>query len=480
MKDKIQMILIALIITVGLFGISDILVEEFIFKNLEENMEAVLENNKHLGGDELLIEVDETNIQTVEVPLEVETAFIHLEDVLTDDEEIEEIIDEEVKEIVAFTPIYVEQTNIDGIEYYTKIFEVPIDTPQSEVEEKEFIEKPFLFTHLTTTKSIKETNDTKHMIEEVFVESEGNNVDDVVKQLSSTREYNTDGYVGVLTLDVGSITTSVKGYSSKENNVSAVREYTNLDYADPSLIPQSIQEDGRTLPVTNINWVVTGTGLSGDSLVPIRHTAIATYGTTYSTQVIDGYMSNAKYMGEVSKTEGESMIYTLQYSGKVMEEYITQSTVSPMNFYFGDEINNNDEELEIEEILVEKNNSLVTIIFTTLLTILVTALVFSYKIYRAYKVEVFNWNGRKFISIGSQVMNKQRPMIDLNEFDGLIKSNEFAFALDKYTTKRLYKRTIGVTYQNTIVKHRIVGFYEEYKFKIDLNEFQGEMRGHTL
>ena len=88
-----------------------------------------------------------------------------------------------------------------------------------------------------------------------------------------------------------------------------------LAYNDRSLVPESVQSDGLTLPLTGLSWSEAAN--VEDSDVPASWTATATYSkTTYTNrQVADGYQAAAVYKGEGAKTGVGSVIYTVTYTG---------------------------------------------------------------------------------------------------------------------------------------------------------------------
>ena len=203
-------------------------------------------------------------------------------------------------------PISVEQKNIDGVEYLIKVYELPAETPQEQLVETDFMLDDFLFTYVTTDKQVKEQKDTKEVTQEEKAESKSKSLDEVIKLFPATKNYDKDGYKGALTLDTGSIVTEAAGYTTKNYTVSTTKEYPGLMYADPSYVSQSASKDGYILPLTNVSWTVMATGLSGDSLVPTEYKAVATYSKTFSSQVPTGYISTARYKGNITKTTADT------------------------------------------------------------------------------------------------------------------------------------------------------------------------------
>lgn len=334
------------------------------------------------------------------------------------------------------TPISVERKNIDGTEYLIKTYETSTETEPSQLEEEPFELDGFLFSLETTDAEMNENAETKTVTEETKAESQSKNLEEVIKQFPATKSYDKDGYKGTLTLDTGSIVTEVAGYTTRNNTVSTVKEYPGLMYADPSFVSQTTIKDGYTLPLADINWVVMGTGLSGDSLVPTEYKATATYAKTFSSQVPTGYISTARYTGDVTKTTADTVTYTLTYVGR---------------------------DVDAMPILLK------VISGTICLLLLAGGAVVLVMYFRNKNgVDVYNLIDKEYIHIGHQAVDPKAPIIDLNEFEDMIQSNVFQFILDKKTATALFGRNISVTLKDVTVKHRVNGRNEEYAFELDL------------
>ena len=89
--------------------------------------------------------------------------------------------------------------------------------------------------------------DTKPHIETVTQASSTDDMETILQQLSAELEVTTeDGYTGTLQLDHTTVKVTVDGYATKTQALSASRSYPNLSEADVSLIPKSIEENGKT------------------------------------------------------------------------------------------------------------------------------------------------------------------------------------------------------------------------------------------
>ena len=99
------------------------------------------------------------------------------------------------------------------------------------------------------------------------------------------------------------------GYATRTQALSANRSYPNLSEADVSLIPKSIEEDGKTLTLADVQWSSTEQSDGAGGTVT-RYTAAASYTVTSSYQYATGYTVTADYSGQVAKPNCNMATYT--------------------------------------------------------------------------------------------------------------------------------------------------------------------------
>ena len=99
------------------------------------------------------------------------------------------------------------------------------------------------------------------------------------------------------------------GYATRTQALSASRSYPNLSEADVSLIPKSIEEDGKTLTLADVQWSSTEQSDGAGGTVT-RYTAAASYTGTSSYQYATGYTVTADYSGQVAKPDCDMVTYT--------------------------------------------------------------------------------------------------------------------------------------------------------------------------
>ena len=96
-------------------------------------------------------------------------------------------------------------------------------------------------------------------------------------------------YEGILSLDHTTIQVEAAGYSTSSRTVTAERTYPNLSDADVSLIPKTVNENGRTLTLADVSWEEAATDPTDGYDIPIRYTAMASYSGTATSKYATGY-----------------------------------------------------------------------------------------------------------------------------------------------------------------------------------------------
>lgn len=152
--------------------------------------------------------------------------------------------------------------------------------------------------------------DAKPHRETVTAETSSASVEDARSLFDDTLTAETeDGYSGELYLDEDSIAVSPSGYGVTTHAVSATRSYPSLSDVDISLLPKSIDEDGRTLTLADVQWTEAGD----------YYTATAEYTGTAQRRYVKGYTATAEYAGEVSRTTKDEVVCTAIFSGTPIE-----------------------------------------------------------------------------------------------------------------------------------------------------------------
>lgn len=185
--------------------------------------------------------------------------------------------------------------------YVLNAWDDPADIPTGDFEREGYI-----YSLLDMTRQDNTVTESKSHVETVTVESKSKDMEQIMPLLPATLEVATeDSYTGLLTLDTTSIQAEASGYGSSTRTISASRTYPNLSDADVSLIPKTIEDSGRTLSLSDVQWQEAG-GF---------YNAAATYTGTASSSYATGYTVTAEYSGEVFRTVGGTVTYTALFGG---------------------------------------------------------------------------------------------------------------------------------------------------------------------
>ena len=147
-------------------------------------------------------------------------------------------------------------------------------------------------------------------------ESRSNDMDSVLALFPQYYEYtDEDGFSGSLLLNTGTIASEVAGYGTSRTPYTVTRNYPNLSNADTAYIPKTIDDEGRTLDLQNIQWRTDNTMNVDDHEIANRYTAIAAYGGTRTSRYVSGYTLSADYSGDVLRKCVTVIRYTVIFTG---------------------------------------------------------------------------------------------------------------------------------------------------------------------
>ena len=191
----------------------------------------------------------------------------------------------------------------------------PAGIPRSDFEQDGF--------HYTLTDLLQQElpeYESRPHTETVSLESKSKDMESVLALLPQEKEFVTeDGLSGTLSLQLDTVQVEAAGYGSSTREVSATRSYPNLASQDTANIPKSIEEDGRTLTLQNIDWRTDNTASVGGYAMGDRYTAVATYTGTATTSYVTGYTVTADYTGTVSRIALNRVRYVAIFEGEPLE-----------------------------------------------------------------------------------------------------------------------------------------------------------------
>ena len=209
--------------------------------------------------------------------------------------------------------------NLNGSQQLIKTYTLsPGADPQQLIEEP-FDQEGWHYTFADIVKEENQVSDCKYHTETVTLETDTKDLGKILEQLETTLDYDDGTYSGVLTLDHTAIRTEAAGYTSQAKNVTATKTIGPLDRNDMSYVPATTVKNGVTLNLSNVDWQVIGTDLVGDTLSPASYQAVATYSGKSYHKVATGYVTSADYVGEVTRSDVESVTYKVTYLGTPAE-----------------------------------------------------------------------------------------------------------------------------------------------------------------
>lgn len=212
-------------------------------------------------------------------------------------------------------PAEVRVSEEDGVYRLEKIYYLTGRDDPAAISTADFEREGKSYTLTDILKTDQTETDTKDHIEVITVESDTKDMVGILQQLEPKLEVSTeDGYTGVLSLDHTSITVEAAGYKTSSHTVSATRTYPNLSDADVALIPKSVEENGRTLTLADVEWQDAATNPTDGYDLALRYNAVATYTGTAISKYATGYTVTAEYTGEVTKTSCDTVIYTAVFT----------------------------------------------------------------------------------------------------------------------------------------------------------------------
>ena len=198
-------------------------------------------------------------------------------------------------------PAEVRESEENGVHRIEKVYVLSVRDDPAAIPTADFEREGRSYTLLDVIKNDQTETDTKDHIEVVTLATDTKDVAAIIQQLEPALEVTTeDGYTGTLTPDYPGITVVADGYQTSSRTVTATRSYPNLSDADASLIPKTITDGGRTLTLADVQWQEAG---------GVYH-ATASYSGTATGKYATGYTATVEYKGEVSRTSGDTVIYT--------------------------------------------------------------------------------------------------------------------------------------------------------------------------
>lgn len=207
----------------------------------------------------------------------------------------------------------------------------PAGIPRSDFEQDGF--------HYTLTDLLKQElpeHESRQHTETVSLESKKKDMESVLALLPQEREFITDdGLIGTLTLRLDTVQVEPSGYASSTKEISATRSYPNLSNQDTQYIPKSIEDNGKTLTLSGIEWQTDNTATTDGYALGDRYTAVATYSGSSTSSYVKGYTVTADYTGTVSHIALNRVRYVAIFEGTPIVLIQTDDAVAmPFNWLY--------------------------------------------------------------------------------------------------------------------------------------------------
>ena len=205
-------------------------------------------------------------------------------------------------------PAEVRASEENGVYRLEKVYYLTAKDDPATIPTADFEREGRTYTLLDLLKNDQTETDTREHIEVVTLESKTKDMAEILKMLEPKLEVKTeDGYEGVLSLDHTTIQVEAAGYGTSSRTVTAERTYPNLSDADVSLVPKSVNENGRTLTLADVSWQEAAVDPTDGYDIPIRYTAVASYTGTATSKYATGYTVTADYKGDVTRTSCDTI-----------------------------------------------------------------------------------------------------------------------------------------------------------------------------
>ena len=116
----------------------------------------------------------------------------------------------------------------------------------------------------------------------------------------------------------------------KEDNA-VLSPYPNLAEQDTQYIPKSIEDGGKNLTLSDIQWQTDNTANMDGYAVADRYTAVATYTGSTTSSYVKGYTVTADYTGTVSRIALNRVRYVAIFEGVPIQPAEPAKTAGAMS-----------------------------------------------------------------------------------------------------------------------------------------------------
>ncbi|KAF5069981.1 hypothetical protein DSECCO2_227040 [anaerobic digester metagenome] len=198
-----------------------------------------------------------------------------------------------------------------------KIYDLTPEADPAGIPRSDFEQNGYHYTLQDLLKQELPENESREQTETVSLQSDKKDLESVLTLLPQEKEFVTDdGLTGVLTLRLDTVQVEPSGYGTSTKALTATRSYPNLDNQDTQYIPKSIEDNGKTLTLQDVQWQTDNTANVDDYALGDRFTAIATYTGSTTGSYVKGYTVTADYTGTVSHIALNRVRYVAIFEGE--------------------------------------------------------------------------------------------------------------------------------------------------------------------
>jgi hypothetical protein len=223
---------------------------------------------------------------------------------------------------VRATPYPVDMRVSDDSRTLKKVYELVYGGPCVDIPRESFKLHGYKYSFVDFIVEPIQSEATFWAIEPVEFHSRTSDINSILSQLEKEIDVSYDnGFSGRIPLNLSSIKVSSLGTGRTSRGVTQTRTFPNLSSADLTHIPKTLDYNGQTLTLTNVQWQSDNTQTIDHRALTDRFSCIATYGGTATSTYSKGFRVTADYQGELRKSVIERVRWTAVFSGTKQFNY---------------------------------------------------------------------------------------------------------------------------------------------------------------
>ena len=214
-----------------------------------------------------------------------------------------------------------------------KIYELATEEEPAGIPRTDFEQDGFSYTLTELLKQDLPEHEERQHTETVSLPSKNKDMASVLALLPQEREFVTDdGLMDTLTLQLDTVRVEVAGYGRTTKEISASRTYPNLAGQDTQYFPKSIEKNGKSLTLKDIDWQTDNTATSDGYALGNRYNAVASYNGSATSSYVKGYTVTADYNGTVSRIALNRTRYVAIFEGSPLQPVAATEDQLPAQF----------------------------------------------------------------------------------------------------------------------------------------------------